>query len=301
MGVQKELWQNSIEEELFASNEFLKYAKNADEYVIGGAIVHIPQSGGPTGVQRNRTTFPAAVVTRTDTEVLYPLDEYTTNPTRIPYADTVELSYDKRQSVVRENTEEMMELIGSTMLHRWADGLPTSLIIAATGAGSVSTVPGTTGNRKIITEADLRKAQTLMNLQNVAKKNRYAILDSNQIDQLFSNNDVKKYTQQYLDLPDGAIAKLSGFNIIERSSALILGNDDNSKLPEAAIAADDDGAGIFFQMNAVERAIGDIKFFDNKDRAEYYADIFSHLVRANGRRRRLDNKGVIILRNVVSA
>jgi hypothetical protein len=36
MAIQVELWQPVIKEQLFKSNSFLNYFRNADEYVVGG-------------------------------------------------------------------------------------------------------------------------------------------------------------------------------------------------------------------------------------------------------------------------
>src|SRR3954452_16062649 len=99
MAIQVEIWQSHIEEELFKDNSFLRLSKNADEHVIGSRAVHIPQSGGSGNVVKNRASFPATIRSRTDNDVIYLIDEYTSDPVKIPHADTKELSYDKRQSV----------------------------------------------------------------------------------------------------------------------------------------------------------------------------------------------------------
>lgn len=301
MAIQVEMWQPLIIEELYKSNEFLRYAHNDDEYVIGGKIVHIPQSGGGSGAERNRSTLPATVVKRTDTDITYALDEYTTEPTLIPNADTVELSYNKRSSVVREETATMMELVGDDMLFLWADDVPAEQVIPTTGAGAAATAPGATGDRKIITEADIRKAMTLFNTQNVPRANRYLVLPSNMLDQLMSDVEVKKYTQQIMDLPQGVITRLYGFNILERSGVVIVADDDDAKLPGTAAAVTDDEAALAFHMDSVSKAVGDVTMYDNYGRAEYYGDIFSFLVRAKGRIRRGDTKGVALIRGVLDS
>ena len=91
MAIQKEIWMAAIVEGLFASNSFLSKAFNADEYVNNGKIVHIPNAGAASGTKKNRTNLPATVTKRTDIDVTFPLDEYTTDPVLIPNADTVEL------------------------------------------------------------------------------------------------------------------------------------------------------------------------------------------------------------------
>lgn len=301
MAIQRELWQPVIKEQLFKANEFLNYLRNADEYVIGGRIVHIPQSGGPASVEKNRSSLPATIVTRTDTDITYPLDEYTTDPVLIPNADTVELSYDKTSSVIRENTSGLMEFVGDDIIYKLVANTPAGSKIATTGSAAVGTAPGATGNRKIITEADLRAAQLLLNKQNVPKADRYLLLPSDFINQLMADNNLKYAFQQVVNLPEGVIAKLYGFNILERSSVVRLATDLAVKLPTAANATTDNNAALFWQMDMLERALGDVNMFDDYSRPEYYGDIFSFLVRMGGRACRTDNKGYGLIYEAPSA
>lgn len=61
MAIQKEIWAQTIVEGLFASNSFLSKAFNADEYVNAGKIVHIPQAGAASKVEKDRSTLPAKI------------------------------------------------------------------------------------------------------------------------------------------------------------------------------------------------------------------------------------------------
>ena len=89
MAIQKEIWEKSIVEGLFAPNSFLSKAFNADEYVEAGKIVHIPQAGAASKVEKNRTSLPATVKQRTDTDKTFELAAFTTDPVLIPDADMV--------------------------------------------------------------------------------------------------------------------------------------------------------------------------------------------------------------------
>ena len=110
MAIQKEIWEKSIVEGLFAPNSFLSKAFNADEYVEAGKIVHIPQAGAASKVEKNRTSLPATVKQRTDTDKTFELAAFTTDPVLIPDADKVELSYNKRESVLRQDKLALHEL-----------------------------------------------------------------------------------------------------------------------------------------------------------------------------------------------
>lgn len=292
MAVNKEMWRPDIIETLFKSNAFLTRAFNADDMVVGGRIVHIPQAGAPSKVERNRVNLPAPIVKRSDTDIVYVLDEYTTDPRLIVDIDKKELSYDKRASVIREDMGSLMEVAGDNMLYNWGVNIPAASKILTTGASATGTAPGATGNRKIITEADIRKAQLLLNNQNLPKDGRIMVLPGNFLDQLMSDNNLKYAFQQVVDLKSGMVGRLFGFDLYERSSVLVETTGGTVKLPEAASATDDNECAFFYHEGAVERALGDVDIFDNPGKAEYYGDVVSFLLRLGGRNRRADNKGL---------
>jgi hypothetical protein len=293
MAVQKELWQPLIIEALFKANPFLNMAKNADDYVLNGKIVHIPQSGGPADVERNRSVTPAVAVKRTDTDITYPLDEYTTDPVHIPHADTVELSYDKRASVVRENTAQLVEVVADNCIYNWAANAIANSKLPTTGTDDGA------GKKKLI-EADILAAQFYLNKLNIPKQGRYMMLTSEMIRDLMTDNNLKYAFQQVVNLPDGVIGRLYGFDILERSSVLRVTSGDVPKLPEAADAGGDKSCGLFWQRDMVERAMGDVTMFDDYANPLYYGDLYSFLMRFGGRTVRGDHHGVGLLMKVAA-
>lgn len=301
MALEVELWHSDIAEELFKDNEFLKYAFDADDYVLAGKVVHIPQSGGPADVQKNRAVFPAVNVKRTDSDLTYALDEYTTDPVLIQNAEMVEVSYDKRKSVVEENMEGIKEYVADDMLVKWSANVAAGGKIPTSGSAVTATAPGATGNRKAFTEADLKAARDYLNKQNVSKSNRYMLLPTEMITQLENDMGDKFYYKDVVNLPEGTITKLYGFFVMERSEVLI-GSDANAiKAVGAATAVTDDQVGLFWQKNMVERALGEIKMFESLDDPNNYGDTYSFLVRAGGRARRSDGKGVGLIWQAASA
>lgn len=291
MGVNVELWQPVIKEQLFKANDFLATMKNADQYVVGGRIVHIPQSGGPSGVEKNRTVLPGMVAKRNDTDITYALDEYTTNPRLITNVDQVELSYDKMASVVREDTGYLMEFVGDNILYDAAANVPTAGKIATTGTAATATAPGATGNRKIITEADIRKAALLLDMQNVPREGRYMVLPANMLDQLMADSNLKYAFQQTINIAEGTLPRLFGFQLIQRSRVLVANNSQVLKVPGAATATSDAEVAFFYQRDFVERALGDVMPFYKENDPQFYGNILSFLVRAKSRANRSDNAG----------
>lgn len=303
--VQKEIWSKHIEETLYDDIGFLDFAFNADDNVIGGRVVHIPQSGGPGNVEKNRETLPANIRRRGDTDIVYALNEYTSDPVLIENADKKELSYNKRESVISEDRDNLSQTVAEDFLYAWAKELPAESILETSGGAVAATAPGATGDRLAATLADLQKAQTKLNKQLVPKKDRYAMVPSEMLAQIFPANDavVATYMRNVSEeeRKQGVIAFVHGFKILERGTALIYANDGTLKVPEAVSATDDDEAILCWQKNSVERAKGTVEFFADEGKPEYYGDVYSMLVRAGGRRRREDNKGVVTIKQKKSA
>lgn len=301
MAIQKELWRPDIIEFLEKDNEFINFCVNADEYVLQGKVVHIPQAGTPANVVRNRATLPATVVKRTDTDITYTLDEYTSDPILLPDADTKQLSYNKRESLIREKMKKMKEFVGDDILYHWAKNIPASNKLPVTGTAThTATGDGATGNRKNMAKADIRKAQTLLNKQNCPKSGRYMLLSDDQLDQLLADLDTHEtYSfERGVNLKEGIIGRLYGFDFMTRSTVLQLGADGTVKLQDAATATDDNVAALFWQRDMVERAYGDIDLFEDLGNPQYYGDIYSCITYFGGRARRSDNKGVGALVNI---
>ncbi|TAN18822.1 MAG: hypothetical protein EPN37_04480 [Chitinophagaceae bacterium] len=294
-GIQKEIWENDIVANLFKNNQFLNFAFNADQYVVQGKIVHIPNAGATPNVVKNRGTLPATVAQRTDVDITYPLDEYTSDPILIPHADTVELSYDKRQSVTGEAQSKLRQEVAENMLVDWA--APTANVVVTTGGAVLATAPAATGNRALITLQDLQSAMTKMNLADVQMENRYALFDAHMYDQFIAQLTATQYRDfsKSYDPATGILGALFGFKIMMRSSVLIYDATNTVKPYGAAGATTDNEAVLCWQQNSVERALGEVVFYERVDDPTYYGDIYSFLLRMGGRIRRNDTQGVVAI------
>lgn len=295
MAIQKEIWTNHIQANLFKDNEFLNYAFNADQYVLEGKVVHIPNAGSTATIVKNRTTLPATVIQRADVDITYSIDEFTTDPILIPNADTVELSYDKLSNVLSEYEAALRQLVADWMLYNWRAENLTSMV-RTTGANVTAHLPSATGTRKKFTLADVKAARLLLNKQNVPKDDRYLCIDSDMYDQLMDELNISTYRESSkdLDLPKGVIGKIYGFYLMERTTVLVANNAGTPVIatPGTAGATTDNGVALAWQKNTVERALGSIDFFENLGDPTYYGDIYSALVRMGGRKRRNDQKGI---------
>lgn len=297
--VQAELWVDFIIDKLFRDNSILRAPRRLDSYVLGGKVVHLPQAGANVGGEKNRTVYPGTVVQRTDTELTFPLDHFTTNPVLLQNAEQAELSYDKMASLMVDQMEWLDEAVTNEMLFNWS-GVGADQILRTSGADSSANLAhGTaTGTRKRMTAADFKNVMVALNKQNVAKEGRVALLCSDMLGELLEDPMLQaRDVAREADYQNGRIARLYGFDIMERSTVNLFTNaaPPVKKAVGAADAASDNQSSLFFQKNAIGLGMGSVEFFESKADPTYYGDIYSALVRCGGRQLRADGKGVISL------
>lgn len=295
MAIQREIWAAAIVEGLFANNVFLSKAFNADQYVKEGKIVHIPQAGAPSGVEKNRTDLPATVKTRKDADLTFELEEYTTNPIHIEHADTVELSYDKRESILRMDKLELMDKVARDFIYKWSPD--SSRCIETTGAEVPAYTPGATGKRKGISKDDVLALMTLFNSEDIPEEGRYLLLDAQMYSQLLkdlTDNESRAFLAS-ADAQNGVVGKLFSFNVMQRSRSALYAADKTPKDLSAEGAATDLAAALAWHEESVCRALAQPEAFEREKDPTYYGDIYSFLVRAGGAIKRKDMKGVAAL------
>lgn len=292
MAIQKEIWMSSIVEGLFADNSFLSKAFDADEFVNQGKTVHIPNAGAASGVVKNRSSFPATVTTRTDIDLTFDLDEFTTNPIRIPHADTVELAYNKLESVLRQDKAKLQEEVSESILLSWFPAIANA--IRTTGAAVAAHTDSATGVRKAFIKADVSTLMKKFNKQNIPSEGRYLLLDADMYSQLLDSLTEKDATAFHAaaDIKNGIVGKLLTFNVMMRSRVGRYTGASAVKAWATAGAATDNAAALAWHTNSVCRAKGEVVVYDNAGDPTYYGDIYSFLLRAGGRAMRNDVAGL---------
>ena len=258
MALQREIWIADIQEILFAQNEFVMSSTDDSGY-IGNKTVHIPQSGVATGVVVNRSTLPAALTQRTDTELTYNVDQYTTDPFLVTRLDEAQLSYNKRASLMGLQVAALSDLLALNTAFAWG-GVVASCIIRTSGAGDQTALaPGATGNRNAITLADIRAAAKKLDQDFVPSVGRKLLMPVDMYYQLFNDSTVvSSFNMGTVTLPTGVVRYLYGFEIMIRPRVLIYaaGAPPTRKAPTALSALTDCQACIAWHPSFVSRAQG---------------------------------------------
>ena len=284
MALEKEIWVQDIEEQLFENNQFMNYCVDHSSY-INNKIVHIPIAGAAPGVQKNRSSVPATIAERTDTDSTYQIDEYTTDPILIKDFDQVQISYNKRQSVLKAHTDVIRDRLAKELLTTWAPALAGRMIRTSGADATTALAAGATGTRKAVTIDDIANLSKILDNDNTPASGRYLLMNSAMYYQLFTIEALARYDYYgKATLPDGVINQLFGFNIIVKPTLPVY---DHSSTPVvkavgASSAVTDHLACIAWQESYVAKALGDIKVYLNDERADYYGSIFSAMVPFGG-------------------
>lgn len=306
-GVDVEKWADTLIKMYWQNNEFAKQAVQvAKEYIYNSKVVHIPVINQKPNVTRNRTSFPASVDVRTDTEILYLIDKFFVDPWMLSNAEKYELSYNKMASMMEDQANAAIEAAAEWLLYHWTTYTQTTLAgttslkakqLRTTGADASATLDGATGTRKMLTVADFGKAKTMLNKAKVPFTDRFAIVSSDMLDQVTQDPEYKKAEKIYeQELIEGTVAKIKGFNIFERGSACRFDNAGTpvSLSPATLTAATSNEAALLYHKGGVESAVGGVEWFDDMGNPLYYGDIMSCILRASGRIRRDDSVITII-------
>lgn len=303
MGLDMEEWQRDIVENLFPNNDFAEIAYNADQYVLGGAVVHIPNAGAPLASIRNATQFPIVAVQRGDSDVKYVVDKYFAPSIRVQLTEQATLSYNKRQSVAGEQQKQLIKDAMSGLLYNWGWKTPNDVgttpgnTILTTGAAtSADIIGGATGQRKTLTADVFSAANKAMNVTDVPMEGRYALLTATHYQQfLDSLSDAAKTNFNALaDMSKGVVGMYLGFKFMMRSSVQrwrkIAGVwtpvDTLSPGFAASDQTGDSAASLIYQKDCVERAKGAVNVYYNAGMAQDYGDLMSADLRFGGRQRR---------------
>jgi hypothetical protein len=308
-GVQQAIWVDTIEENIYADNQFMMQSRD-DGAFLEGRTVKLNQAGNKPGVKKNRVSLPATATKREDTTADYDIDEYTTDPIVIGKTEEIESNYDKRQSVLFDHTEILKESVAEGMAYVWSPSIGVN-IIRTTGAGRdpykiFQLGAGKVARRRILA-ADINRAAAILNSQNVPQGDRYMLIDSMLVQDLLA---IEEYTSLEkigkAVLVEGAIGKVGGFTVFVRSSTVVYDNDDNTKMDfSEATSSNDNISTLFWHKNYVRRCFGGstnggIEVFEDagsngNGNPLFFGTVISALVRSGGRAARTDERGIVAL------
>ena len=232
MALIKEIWVSDVQEALNRNADFLPFSVDHSEYIAFG-IVHVPQSGSNPTVVKNPATFPLAISERTDTDRTYSLNQFALEPTLISNLDELQISYDKRQSVLGQQISTLTQRIGDEVAISWSATGAANIVGTTGSAVATSLAPGATGTRKAVTLADIAALANKLDKDNVPRQNRKLLMSADMLWELFQISDVIRasyngFQNQPSVLANGIVAMLDGFEIMMRPVVSVYANSATS-------------------------------------------------------------------------
>ena len=304
MALQKEQWLADIQENLFKDNAIITRATNHDGFV-NYKTVHVPQAGSNPTISKNITSFPATITQRTDSELTYSMDTYYVQPIHIEAGqETAFLSYDKRMSILNQHISTLEDVLVNNALYKWAPSGATRQVRTTGTAVGTALAPSATGTRNAITLADILKAKSILDSENVPAAGRVLLLPSDMYNaQLLAITDVYQ-AQSYgtSALPSGVVTRIHGFDVMIRSTVVVYDNTAtpvikavaDSGTPSSA-AATDNLAALAYHPNFVAKAMGSTDVFITEQVAEYYGSIVSAMQLFGASKMRTSQVGVVAI------
>ena len=305
MALNKEQWSADIQENRFKNNAILSRAVNHDLWITN-KTVHIPQAGANPSVTKNRTSFPASIAQRTDTDLTYDVNAYYLDPIMIEKAQEAHfISYDKRMSVMGQQLSTMEEYITNNVLYAWAPSGSATQVRTTGSADGLALAPSATGTRKAITLADIQKAKAILDAANIPQEGRVLLMQSDIYNSHFLSisNIAQAYAFGQAVLPTGVVGRIMGFDVMIRSTVVVF---DNTGTPVIKTVGDngvptspttsDNMACLAYHPNYVCRAIGSVDVSVSEDAPGYYgASIIESVQHLGAAKLRTDQAGIVAI------
>lgn len=266
----KEIWLPDIMEKFFPATSFLSAASNMDQFVDNDKI-NLSEAGVDPNVLINNSVYPVPFAGRDDVPLELILDTYDTEGTVLRNAELIELSYDKRQSVIAGHKRALLQKLAQKAAHAYApaSNAAETPVIATSGAAGA-------GTRKPLTFGDIIDLKTEYDNMD-APEDRVLILNP-----LHENDLIKADLALMKAIYAGTIQKLFSFRLFVYSRTPVYNRTNGVKAAfgAAPAPATDTISSVSFVGSEVMRAQGTFKMFDRLNDPEQKGDIVNFQMRA---------------------
>jgi len=264
MALQKEIWIPTIVEKLFADDTFASRSVNHDAFT-DGKTVHVPNAGALPPVTVNNSTYPVAASQRTDVDLDYDMSKYEIGPVRVGDIEDVQLSYDKRNSVVAGVRNALTEKVHTDILSAW---------VAGCTAAAQKTVAATFGKDAVLA------IKLAFDKKDIPQQGRCIVLTPVAYNELLAElSDAEQFAfSASADSARGVVGKFLGFDIYMRSTI--------------DTAASNKTTAFAWQQDCVSVARGNVEIIEDPHRADFFGDLISATILAGGAPIRSDGAGI---------
>lgn len=243
-------------------NTFLARVPNVS-HLLEANTINYSKIGAKPNVLIDNATYPIPSVQRTDEGLIVYLRKLTTEGTIITRSEIHNLPYDKKNSVIAQHKESLLEKFYSLALYSFTPSANTTTtpVLVTTGADD-----GT--GRKRLTQADLIKFRTALSNLGVAECD--LVLSNEHAEDIMLWSQV--FANQYHAIASGLVLPLYGFNITQYVGYAPTFNTGTKKAFGAVSGAGDKKASVAFMPKRMFQAYGSVEMFFTPATAKYHQD-----------------------------
>lgn len=287
LSLYKQIWlADLISHDFLELDWFLPHGKNYDPFVENDQI-NFQHKGALPDVVVNplaNSLYPLAISQRTDTPDFVELDNFATKPTRIYALETISLSYDKRQSVLQDHRNALIEAVGANGMWNIS---PTA---NKASTPIIQTDNGNTNGEayKLITKNEIHKLRVALNKKYKTKRMDVPwvlVMDTESFWGMVNNDEnlQTQYREQGSEgNVSGAFFKYYGFEIHEDNRTAWY-SDVDTKLAYGSNIVQ--GTHLpsciaYVKDKTFYTARGTVDMFGQEKEPTFQADVYSFLLRA---------------------
>jgi len=288
------IFANDLQEALHPENEFYFNSMVDGGVDIKAAKVQIPQQGAAAVVITNPTSFPLPIQVRTDDIKEYDVDHLATLPVLVPNANQAVLNYNKGASVVKNQSESLIDQIAEISAFAWSATTDANIVRTSGANGSDNGPIDSTGDRKVLSKLDF------INLNKIKKRSKtkgpWMVLLEPGLEAELLNIEEFVSLEKIGDavLVEGAIGRLLGFQIFVRAEAQTY-NNDSTPAPKpvgSVVGATDNLAAIAWNPRSVRRGQSPINAMTDVNSPTLLGTVTNAELRFGASISRLDFAGV---------
>lgn len=264
----EEIWIKDIQENFYNNENFLKMVTDMSEGVEYNRL-HIASAGLDPKVLIDNNTYPIGIVERVDIDNTILLKRFETENTIVKSLEAVELSYDKRESVMRQHRNTLINETAKTALHAYAPMRHT----AETPLLKTTGEQGADG-RKRLTIDDILELKVLFDMQKYPTEGRVLVLNPHHVTDLL-RADINIF-KNITDFKDGEPNKFAGFNIFTFADTPLYQGTTIENLNKIAYESTDTTkmfSSVAFIKSEVMKADGEVKLFVRENDPELRGDV----------------------------
>lgn len=305
MAIQTEVWVPAIEENLYRGLEVIANVSTDDSAYVSNKTVHIPNAGTAPTVSRGNTTYPVAITERTDSDVDYSLTNFEIGPVRLGWADGLQLSYDKVQSITNDFMGNLSETIRTYFLSQWYS-YQASTIIDTTGSATTTNWLGgsATGSLKHMTGADIINAARILDQMKMPSADRFLLVDPVQWWQLIQDFSYNSSRIGQVGGFPSTIDPMFGFTVVQIPfvAAVAANTGGAIVVPTAAdgsfsFSAANRPIALAVQKSALSWAKTDVQSWTSQG-GGLFGETLEASLYGGSKYRRTDKKGIVAIRSV---